>query len=164
MDFIYLGKIVNTHGIKGEVRILSDFRYKENVFKHGFKVYIGINKIEKIINTYRVHKNYDMITFEGINNINDVLEYKGEKVYIKRSELNIDGILDEDLIDMSVYSNNNFKGIVKELLKSKAHDILSIENEEHKYLIPYIPEFIENIDLNNKRIDIKEIGGLFDEN
>ena len=41
MEYIYLGKIVNTHGIKGEIRILSDFRYKEKVFIKYFPIYIG---------------------------------------------------------------------------------------------------------------------------
>ena len=39
MDYIYIGKIVNTHGIKGEVRILSDFKYKDRIFKNGFNMY-----------------------------------------------------------------------------------------------------------------------------
>ena len=42
-----------------------------------------------VINTYRVHKNYDMVTFDGINDINDVLKYKGKKVYIDRNEYDL---------------------------------------------------------------------------
>ena len=47
MEYIYIGDIVNTHGIKGELRILSDFKYKENVFKKNFKIYIGKTKKNK---------------------------------------------------------------------------------------------------------------------
>ena len=75
MDLIYIGKIVNTHGIKGEVRILSDFEYKEEVFKINNKLIVDNNEL--IIKSYRKHKNYDMVTFEGIDDINDVLKYKG---------------------------------------------------------------------------------------
>ena len=39
MEYIYVGKIVNTHGIKGEIRILSDFKYKNEIFKENFKLY-----------------------------------------------------------------------------------------------------------------------------
>ena len=53
MDFIYVGEIVNTHGIKGEVRIISDFKYKKDVFKKNFKIYVGKGKKELLINTYR---------------------------------------------------------------------------------------------------------------
>ena len=56
MEYLYLGKIVNTHGIKGEIRILSDFKYKSDVFKIGNNLYIGKNKIQEVINSYRVHK------------------------------------------------------------------------------------------------------------
>ena len=163
MNYIYIGKIVNTHGIKGEVRIKSDFKYKKDVFKKDFNIYIGNNKIKQTINTYRVHKEYDMITFNGITNINDVLEYKGLNVYVVREELNIDGILDEDIIGMNVYSDTKEIGLVTDILKSKAHDILVIEKDKKRYLVPYIDEFV-NIDINNKKIMINEIEGLLDEN
>ena len=49
MEYIYLGKIVNTHGIKGEVRIISNFRYKSRVFVKGFTIYIGKKKDKEVI-------------------------------------------------------------------------------------------------------------------
>ena len=67
---IYIGKFVNTHGIKGEIRILSDVAYKKEIFQKGNKLYIGKNKTPFIIQNYRVHKNYDMITFENVTDIN----------------------------------------------------------------------------------------------
>jgi len=160
MEYIYIGEIINTHGIKGEVRIRSDFKYKKDVFKKDFNLYIGKDKIKEVINTYRVHKNYDMVTFLNINNINDVLKYKGMNVYVNKDELSIDGILDEDIIGMMVYSNNKEIGKVSEIMKGVANDILVIEKDKNRHLIPYIDEFIINIDVENKRIDIKEIEGL----
>ena len=74
-EFIYIGKIVNTHGIKGEIRILSDFKYKDRVFLSNRRIYIGEERIEEIIDTYRRHKIFDMITLKGYNNINQVLKY-----------------------------------------------------------------------------------------
>lgn len=160
MEYIYIGDIVNTHGIKGEVRIISDFKYKENIFKSGFNLYIGKGHTKEVINTYRKHKNYDMVTFVGINDINDVLKYKGMKVYVNRNELSIDGILDEDIIGMTVYSKNKEIGNVTEIMKSVANDILVIEKDGNRYLVPYIDEFVENIDAEEKIITIKEIEGL----
>ena len=81
MDEVYIGKVVGTHGIKGELRIISDFKFKEEVFKKGSFLYVGSYKDKEVINSYRVHKNYDMVTFEGISDINDALKYKGKKVY-----------------------------------------------------------------------------------
>ena len=60
MEKVYIGKIVNTHGIKGELRILSDFEFKDKAFKVNSEIYIDNEK--HIIKSYRRHKNYDMIT------------------------------------------------------------------------------------------------------
>ena len=156
MEYLYLGKIVNTHGIKGEIRILSDFKYKSDVFKIGNNLYIGKNKTQETINSYRVHKEYDMVTLKGINDINDVLKYKGLDVYINRSEYNFEGIIYEDLVGMEVYSKGKLIGIVDDIIKSSAHPILKVG----KSMIPFVDEFILNVDLENKRIDINEIEGL----
>ena len=165
MNYIYLGEIVNTHGIKGEVRIVSDFKFKNDVFKIGKNLYVGNSKVKEIINTYRVHKNYDMVTFKGINDINDVLKYKGKKVYIMREEFEFNGILDEDVIGLDVYSKDKKIGIVEDVLKSNAHPILEVKNDKNVIsYIPFIDEFVLNVDLKNKRIDIEEIEGLINEN
>ena len=88
-EYVYIGKIINTHGIKGEVRILSHFEKKELVFKNGMSFYIGELKKEFKVVDYRPHKNFDMVTFEGIQSINDVLVYKGKKVFVKRKDVNL---------------------------------------------------------------------------
>ena len=89
MKFINIGKIVNTHGIKGELRILSHFKYKNKIFSPGFKLYIGKDKYEEIINSYRVHKQFDMVTFKGYNDINEVLKYKGLYVFINSDDFKL---------------------------------------------------------------------------
>lgn len=163
MNFIYIGEIVNTHGLKGEVRLLSDFEYKQ-AFQIGKKIYIGKKKEEVTIQTYRTHKNYDMFTFEGLHDINEVIIYKGEKAYMKREDLDVEGYFKEDIIGLDVYSKGVKIGEVTFLMKSKAHDILIVTDGEKKHLIPYIPEFVEKIDLNENRIDIFAIEGLLNEN
>lgn len=139
---IYIGKYVNTHGIKGEIRIISDFSRKDLVFIPGFKIYIK-NK-EFTIKTYRHHKNYDMVLLEEINNINDIIDLKGESVYIKEEDINT--FLIEDLVNYKVIDNNNSYNI-KEILYSKAHPIIVLDNNK---MIPYVDEFIIKIDNNNK--------------
>ena len=163
MDFIYIGEIVNTHGIKGEVRITSNFKYRDLIFKKGFNLYIGYFKDELKINTYRYHKVYDMVTFEGINDINDVICYKGDSVYINRADLKIDGYLNEDLIGMEVYIEKRYIGKVDSIITTKAHEILVVKKDQIKNLIPNIDEFILNVDLDNHKILVKEIEGLIHE-
>lgn len=140
---IRIGKYVNTHGIKGEIRILSDFSRKDLIFKKGFKIYIKDN--EFIINSYRKHKDYDMVTLEGINNINDIIDLKGNYVYIKREDIN--SFIDEDLYEYSVVVKEKEYKIIN-IIENKAHKILVLNNN---VMVPYVPEFIE------KKDDIEKI-------
>lgn len=160
MNLIYFGKIVNTHGLKGEIRIISDFKYKEDVLKKNSKIYIK-NK-EYIINSYRYHKIYDMVTLNNINTIDDALKVKGEEVYINRSDYEFDGYLSEDLIGLDVYDESNYKGKVVDILKSNLYDILVIEGIK-RHMVPNIDKFIDKVDLENKKINIKYIRGLDNE-
>ena len=164
MEYIYIGKIVNTHGIKGEVRILSDFKYKNKILKEGKKIYIGKEKHQEIINTYRKHKIFDMITINGITNINDVLKYKGKKIYTTRKELNLSEseYLEEDLIGIKALVNKQEVGIVKDYIKNKYQDRIIIEKNGIQYQVPFVPDIIENINTNEKYIEIKEIKGLLE--
>ena len=157
MKYINVGKLVNTHGLKGEVRILSKFRHKKNVFIKGMKLYIGKKKEEFTINTYRFHKIYDMVTFEGYNNINDVEYLKGLNVYINEDDLNLDdGIYSGKLIDFKVICEDKEIGIVTEIIDTPANEVIRVGE---KILIPYVDEFIEKIDLDNKKIYVKN-GGI----
>ncbi len=161
MSYIYLGKITNTHGLKGEIRILSDFLKKEEVFKEGFNIYIGQNKIKEVIKSYRHHKQYEMITLEGINNIDEVLKYKGEKVYILKSDLNLacDEVLLEELKDYIIVNGNNKYGYVKDFYKTKNNILLYIQYNKN-YYIPYMEEFIKSIDKVKKEILVPRVEEL----
>ena len=151
---IYIGKIVNTHGIKGELRILSSFKYKEEIFKVGNFLYIDNNKYQ--IKTYRKHKNYDMVTLNDFNNINEVLFLKEKQVYSLREY--VKEVLPEDLIGYEIIKDDKKQGKVKYIMQNKVQDILVTDTNKK---IIFIKEFIKNID-NNKKVII--VGGMFDEN
>lgn len=155
---IEIGKVVNTHGIKGEIRILSDFKYKDLVFQKGNHLYIDEDNL--VINTYRVHKNYDMVTFEGIDDINDVLKYKGKKVYIDRNEYIFPDILNEDLIGTSVYGNGELLGVLSSVIKNVNQELFVVKNGDKEYLIPNVKEFVKNVSLD--KIEINVIEGLLE--
>ena len=89
MKYVLIGKLVNTHGLKGEVRILSDFKYKDRVFIPGMKIYLGKDKICEEIDTYRHHKVFEMITMVGYNDINEVLKYIGDYVFINKEDIKL---------------------------------------------------------------------------
>lgn len=160
MEYVYIGKIVGTHGIKGEIRLISNFDKKDKVFVIGNAIYIGNEKTKMIINSYRVHKKYDMITLDGIDDINDVLKYKGFKVYVLRSDLNLDDdyILD-DLIGMTIVSDGKIYGIVEDIFDNNGNTLLQVSFEK-KYYIPYNSDYIKRVVLESKIIDVENVKDL----
>ena len=104
-----------------------------------------------------------MVKFDGINDINDAIIFKGDEVYIKREDLDIDGYVDEDIIGLKVYDEDKLIGKVTSIIKNK-QEILVVKNRNKSYLIPFVNEFIKNIDLDKKILSINVIEGLLDEN
>ena len=153
MNKVILGKYVNTHGIKGEIRIKSNFPYKSKVFKINNEIII--NDVNYIIKSYRVHKEYDMVTLDGINSINDIPFPKNTKVFIDRDKYLLkNDYLDSDLIGFIVYNSK---------LEREVTGIYYI-NDKKKLIETkegYIPfELVKNIDLDNKKILVEEVDGL----
>lgn len=163
-EYIYIGKIVNTHGIKGEIRILSDFEKKDKVFVSGMPIYIGRKKEREMIKSYRHHKNFEMITMEGYSDINEVLRYKGLYVYIKKEDLRLEEgeYLETDLIGLTVMVEDTNKGTVSDIRDSGHNKFLVIQTEIKEVFIPYQKEFINNVDFENKVITITPIRGMFE--
>ncbi len=156
MNLIEIGIIVNTHGIKGELRIISNFEYKDKVFIAGNKLYV--NDEELVINSYRPHKQYDMVTFKGLNSILEVQKYKSKKVYFNKSELILskNEYLDEDLISLDAYYNNELIGKIDDVEINANKKLFVINNK----LIPYNENFVEDINLKENKIILKNLEGL----
>ena len=162
-EYIYIGKIVNTHGIKGELRILSNFKYKNKVFLQNRKIYIGDEKQVEEIKTYRHHKIFEMITLYGYDNINEVLKFINKSVFVKKNDLDLKDkeYLDEDLINLNIIFNNESVGhiVAVRLINPKSKVIEAVINGKST-LIPYHDDFIKNIDLKNKIIEMNLIEGM----
>lgn len=155
-----IGVITTTHGIKGEVKVknLSDFdRFKKNEL-----VYIIFNNKElelKIENIKHQAKNL-IVKFYEYNNINEVLDYKGLKLYSKeRFELLEDEFYFEDLFDLEVYDDsNNFIGVVTDIMDLPHGEVLVVTNKGKRTLIPFEDKFIESVD--ETKIIVTPIEGL----
>lgn len=161
MNKIYIGKTVATHGIKGEIKIISDFPYKEKAFRIGSKIEIDEN--EYTITGYRKHKNYDMITLEGYWDINEVLPLIKKEVYKTKEELNLqkEEVLDSEFLSYSILTEDLKKGVCKEIFyASPTNKIARIELEGKEVLIPFVPPFIKQIDYDKKQIIITLIEGM----
>ncbi len=161
MSKVYVGKIVSFHGIKGEIRILSDFDFPDKAFLVGSNLIID-DKVYEIV-SYRVHKNYHMVKFLGYDDINDVLFLKNKKVYKEKDDIVLeDGeILDEDLITFKVLTNEGKSGKIKEIFyASEKNKILRILIDDREILIPRYSPFVKKIDKDKKVIEIEIIEGM----
>ena len=165
MEYIYIGKIVSTHGIKGEIKLISDFDFKDKAFRVNNKIYLGKEKHEFIINSYRKHKNYDMIILEGYNDINKVLPFMKENVYIKESDLLLDKdeYLDSSLIGLDIYNNESCLGKITEIFcPSPNRKVIRFNNDGKYYLVPYVQSFVKMIDLSNRKVVLYSMEGVLE--
>ena len=157
MTKLYIGKIVNTHGIKGELRIKDNLttKQKEEIFKIGSNLIID-DKAYKIT-SYRTHKDYDMVTFDGFNNINEVLFLKGKKVYKSKDEINLNNgdILDSELITYKVKTTDEKEGSILDIEETgNNYKILRLLIDNNEVLVPYHKDFVK-IDSNKKEVIVK---------
>lgn len=157
MNKLYIGKIVNTHGIKGELRIKDNLtkKQREEIFKVGSNLIIDEKSYK--ITSYRVHKDYDMVTFLGFNNINDVMFLKGKKVYKERSEINLNNedILDSELITYKVKTTDNIEGKIIDVEETgNNYKILRLLINDSEVLVPYHKDFV-TIDSNKKEVLVR---------
>ncbi len=156
MEYLLVGKYVNTHGIKGEIRVISDLEQKDEVFKKDREIYIGEDKLLFKIKEYRKHKQFDMLTFYNIDTINDIENLKNSLIYINKDNLNLNLI--NNLIGYKVYIKNKYIGNVIDIIKTKANDVLVVS--DRRLLIPYVDSFILKIDNKNKEVVVNDVKGL----
>ncbi len=158
MEYVCIGKLVNTHGIKGEVKLLSNFEYKDKAFVVGMNFYIGEDKEKVTVNSYRHHKVFDMVTFKEYNYINDVLKFKNKLVYVLKPDLALDNnsILDRDYIGMNAYYEGVLVGKVNDIINNNGYKLMLIGT---KY-VPFNKEFISSVSVTKKELILKNVEGL----
>ena len=158
MEYVCIGKLVNTHGIKGEVKLLSNFEYKDKAFVVGMNFYIGEDKEKVTVNSYRHHKVFDMVTFKEYNYINDVLKFKNKLVYVLKPDLALDNnsILDRDYIGMNAYYEGVLIGKVNDIINNNGYKLMLIGTK----FVPFNKEFISSVSVTKKELILKNVEGL----
>ena len=160
MEKVYIGRIVSTHGIKGELRILSDFQFKDKVFKIGNSLIIDDK--DYIIKSYRVHKNYDMVTLNDYKDINEVLFLLKKSVYFDkdRLELSDEEILDSDLLEYKVMTTSGKEGIIKDVFYASESNKIIRCIIDKEVLIPINSPMIKEINKKDRIIVVELIEGM----
>lgn len=165
-DFIMIGQIVNTHGVKGEIKLKSQTDFKKDRYNKNNLTYIDYNgeKIDVKVKSFRTHKGFDLLIFEGLEDINLIEKYKGCYLYTenkKVKELSKNEYHISDLVGLNVFQNQDKKGIVQSIRSYPQGDYLEIMtiNNEIK-LVPFIKEFILDVNLITQSISVIEMEGL----
>lgn len=163
-EYIYLGKIVNTFGIKGELKVTTESDFIEERFAKGRKIYFKLGKIyeEHIASSYRIHKNNVLLTIDNKFDINQVEQYIGCEIYassLDELDLDDDDYYIDDLVDLSVYNTlGEYIGVVTDVIEMPKSYLLEVKDNGKKVLIPFVDAFIKEI--TDEKIIIEEIEGL----
>lgn len=171
MNWFNVGKIVNTHGIRGEVRVLSNTDFPEERFAKGEALTIFDEKDNKVIDlvvkSSRQHKQFYLVVFEGLENINFVEKYKGMTLKVSEDqlfELEENEFYYHEIMGCTVVSEDGEEiGVVEDIYTPGANDVWGIKRKGKKdALIPYIEDVVKDIDIENKKITIHVMEGLLD--
>ncbi|WP_394217218.1 ribosome maturation factor RimM [Halobacillus trueperi] len=164
-----VGKIINTHGIKGEVKVhrVTDF---DERFEPGQLLYwVNDNNEPKplVIRTHRSHKGFDLVSFEDHPTINDVEGYKNGKLMVSeddQEELDDHEFYFYEIIGCTVFLESGEElGEIKEILTPGANDVWVVKRKNQPdVLIPYIEPVVKEVDTERKTIIIDPIEGLLD--
>lgn len=160
---------MNTHGIRGEVRVISRTHFPEERYQVGNKLALFMpnskTPIYLTVASHRQHKNFDLLTFENHPNLNDVEKYRDGVFKIAEDQL---GELDEnefyyhEIKGCTVVTLEGVElGQVTDILETGANDVWTVTPEKGKpHYIPYIEDVVKEIDIDSKKIVIDPLEGL----
>ncbi len=165
-----VGKVVNTHGVRGEVRVIATTDFPDERFQIGSILYLEHKdlpeKIRLIVTSHRQHKNFDLLTFENYRNINEVIPFKGGILQVNEEQLSQ---LDEseyyyhEIIGCTVVTDEGeILGKIKEILATGANDVWVVQrkNGGRDLLIPYIEQVVKAVDISEQKVIIHLMDGL----
>ena len=170
MEYLDVGKIVNTQGLKGELRVQPITDFPDQRFKKGEKVTAFLKDgktVELEVDGKRKHKNFVLIHFKGLDSINDVTFLKPSILKITREqqenlELDPDTYFYHEIIGLDVFKENGeLVGTVKDIMELGPNDVWVVKrNNQPDLLLPKIDDVIKNVDLKNHKIIVDVLEGL----
>lgn len=168
-NYVSVGKILNFHGIKGDAKVgfsknQQDFLASlDDVFVKKNNEYEALK-----INNIRFHKSFAIMKFEGINSIDELLQYKGAFLYVEettiREALEEDEFLIDELVGMELFDTNDKKqGFVVGVSNNGANDLLSVKTNSKKIvLIPFVKAIVTDVNIKERKVMINNIEGLLE--
>lgn len=161
-DHICIGIIINTHGIRGEVKV-EPLTFDLHRFSQLNQVLLGEDGFQVSLEASRSDNRFVYLKFKEYNNINDVIKFKNQKIYIsekERLELPKDHFYEDDLLGKEVLDeNSNLLGKVMEIIDNPANWILVIKDSNNNTAyVPFVKSFVKSIE---DVIIIEPIEGMF---
>lgn len=171
-DYLNVGKIVNTQGIKGEVRVISSSDFTKERYKVGNTLTLfqdGKQPVDLVIKSHRKHKSFDIVSFEDHPWINDVEKYRDGILKIRKEDT---GSLEDneyyyhEIVGLEVFTEDGEKlGVIKEILSPGANDVWVIKDikpGKKDILIPYIESVVKSVDIADNKVIVDIPEGLLD--
>lgn len=165
-ELLQVGVISSTHGVRGEVKVFPTTD-DINRFKKLKQVILDTGREKLILEVQGVKffKQFAILKFKGIDNINDIEKYKGKSLFVDREhavKLRKDEYFIADMIGLDVYTEEDtFFGVLKDVIETGANDVYVISSEEHgEVLVPAIKQCILNVDIENGKMTIHLLEGL----
>ncbi|WP_310550325.1 ribosome maturation factor RimM [Paenibacillus glufosinatiresistens] len=165
-----VGKMVNTHGIRGEIKVLSRTDFPEVRFAPGSKLLISPEtggRLEVTVESAREHKGMYIVKLEGVTDINQIEKYKGSLVQVhgdNRVELPENEYYFDEIIGCTVVTDeveNRELGVIREILTPGANDVWVVKPPKGPdILIPVIHDVVVDVDIASKRIKVHLMEGL----
>lgn len=170
-EYLNVGKIVNTHGIRGEVRVISQTDFALERYQPGKMLMLFRENqapLTVTIDTYRRHKNFDLLSFEGYPSINQVESFrdgilkvaKEDRIELAENEFYYYEIIGAEVVT----EEGKVIGKVKEILSPGANDVWVVQRKGKKdALLPYIDSVIKEVDVTAQKIIVEIPEGLLDD-
>ncbi len=167
-DFLEVGQIVGTHGVRGELRVNPWADGPE--FLKQFKVLYYDAKGEKSVKVIsaRPHGNVAILKLDGIDTVEKASAMRNRVLFIKRADARISqgSYFISELIGCEVFDADDDKlcyGVLSDVSETGANDVWHVEKDGKEYLLPAIPDVVIKVDVAANKVQIKPLRGIFDD-
>ena len=164
-QYLEAGKIVTTHGIKGEIKIMPYTDYPELLCEFD-RLFLGKNHEEINVERSRVFKNMVIAKLEGYDTPEVAERLRNKILYMHRDDLELDEdtYFIQDLIGIEVSDADSgfVYGKITDVMQTGANDVYVIQGKEREYLVPAIPEVVISTDIDENTMTIRPLEGLFE--
>ena len=156
LPYIEAGEIVTTHGVRGEVKLLSWLDSPEMLCEFDR---CRISGREYVMDSVRVQKTCNLVKLRGVDTMEDAQKLRGKTVELYREDISDELIFAAELVDMDVFADGACIGKIKEVLDYPGNSVYVVQGER-EYLIPAVKEFILSTDLERNQMQVKLLKGM----